>query len=1110
MPLNFQTTRQHLQDFDFRKLFNELGWNNPPHALQPADAEAKGGLRFHRVPVAELSGITVFAITTTEGATPEPNDCSAIHAAVTKIAAENILIFTDKARTQCLLYWVKREAGKSFRRPHRYIKGQPGDLFISKLDALRVDISELDKDGNLAPGEGNRRVKRALDVERVTKNFYDQFQKEHAAFLKSFADCIPVKGDAEWYASVMLNRLMFVYFIQHKGFLDNDRDYLRTRLDLMRQQQGEDKFHSFYRYFLIKLFHEGLGGKKRSAELEKLLGTIPYLNGGMFDVHELEKKYHTDIEIPDAAFKRIFDYFDKYDWVLDPEHSVRQPGDKEEINPDVLGYIFEKYINQKQMGAYYTKEDITDYISKNTIIPFLFDAARKECTVAFENPSGPTVWDLPAKNPDRYIYAAVKKGAELPLPEKIALGLDAEKPDLVARRKLWNKPAYPEFALPTEIWREVVSRRSRCEEIRKKLAAGEIHDINDLITLNLDIRRFALDVIENCEGPDLLRAFWHAITTITVLDPTCGSGAFLFAALNILEPLYETCLARMTEFLNDETVKHDAAKLKFTAHGYPLLAGGKFEDFASTLEHVAKHVSPQYFIYKTIILQNLFGVDIMPEAVEICKLRLFLKLAAQVEPEAKKENLGIEPLPDVDFNICAGNTLVGYATLAEVQNSMFGRNYLERIQKADEQIRRFRIRQSQTGDLAEQREHKQQIRALLNEIREKLDLSLFTDYGARDLKAWEKSHQPFHWYVEFNSIIQSGGFDVIIGNPPWKEYSAVKKSYTVRGYTTEQSGNLYALCTERAVKMLSMRGFLSFIVQLPIVSSSRMETMRNFLARNSSFIAVITCDDRPGKLFDGLQHCRSTIFILQHQANSTPTQLWSSGYRRWATDVRDTLFPITSFAAVSGPHIQKGQFPKVASSLHVSAFSKLFIAGNRSLGLATSNRATKQFIFYQESAQYWLKATVGVPYYAKNQCVSAPAHGRHLFFTDERSANVAFTILNSSLFYIFYIAYGDCFHVSDSLATSFPVPPSALADNRLDLLATKLMRDLERNAERKTITTKDGDKISYAEFRVAESKPILDEIDRVLARHYRFTAEELDFIINYDIKYRLGRDTESE
>ena len=62
----------------------------------------------------------------------------------------------------------------------------------------------------------------------------------------------------------------------------------------------------------------------------------------------------------------------------------------------------------------------------------------------------------------------------------------------------------------------------------------------------------------------------------------------------------------------------------------------------------------------------------MEEAVEICKLRLFLKLAAQVEPDSARDNLGIEPLPDIDFNIRAGNTLVGYASLAELKKSMEG------------------------------------------------------------------------------------------------------------------------------------------------------------------------------------------------------------------------------------------------------------------------------------------------------------------------------------------------------------------------------------------------------------------------------------------------------
>ena len=94
----------------------------------------------------------------------------------------------------------------------------------------------------------------------------------------------------------MLNRLMYVYFIQRKGFLDDDPDYLRNRLARMRQEYGRDRFYSFYRYFLLRLFHEGLGGKVRTPELEKLLGKIPYFDGGFFEKHPVVQRY-ADIRI---------------------------------------------------------------------------------------------------------------------------------------------------------------------------------------------------------------------------------------------------------------------------------------------------------------------------------------------------------------------------------------------------------------------------------------------------------------------------------------------------------------------------------------------------------------------------------------------------------------------------------------------------------------------------------------------------------------------------------------------------------------------------------------------------------------------------------------------
>src|SRR5439155_26838530 len=126
----------------------------------------------------------------------------------------------------------------------------------------------------------------------------------------------------------------------------------------------------------------------------------------------------------------------------------------------------------------------TEYISKNTVLPFLFDAAHPKCKIAFESPNGPTIWDLLKADSDRYIYAAVKKGVEFPLPKEIEAGIKD-----VSKRDSWNNAASAEFALPTEIWREVVARRQRYQEIRKTLAAGAVRDIDDLITLNIDIRQ---------------------------------------------------------------------------------------------------------------------------------------------------------------------------------------------------------------------------------------------------------------------------------------------------------------------------------------------------------------------------------------------------------------------------------------------------------------------------------------------------------------------------------------------------------------------------------------------------------------------------------------------
>jgi hypothetical protein len=1085
MPMKTERARQLLKDFEYGKLFiEELGWDQHKASLKVT----VGNQSFTLIAIAHKRGMVAYhCLASADASTPEYALRRKIESQVAKSAHEHFIIFDDNAKTTQIWQWVKREPGKPVAcREHHYMASQPGDALLQKLQAIAFSLAEEE---SIALPDVTGRARAGFDVERVTKRFYDQFQEEHVAFLKFIAG-ITESGDHEWYASVMLNRLMFVYFMQKKGFLDGDLNYLRNRLAQCRKEKGRDKFYSFYRYFLLRLFHEGLGGRKRDIELEKLIGRVPYLNGGIFDIHELEtpERYGKTIKIPDSAFERIFNYFDQYQWHLD-ERPLRADN---EINPDVLGYIFEKYINQKQMGAYYTKEDITEYISKNTVIPFLFDATKPKCKVAFENPGGPTLWDLLSETPDRYIYPALRHGIGNPLPAEIADGINS-----IGKRMHWNRAAPEPFSLPTEIWREVVARRNRYENLRQKLAAGEIRKINDLITYNLDIRQFSQDVIENCEGPDLLRALWQAIEQITILDPTCGSGAFLFAALNVLEPLYEACLDRMAAFVADLDRSGGMHRPE------------TFSDFRKILERVAAHPNRRYFIFKNIILKNLFGVDIMEEAVEICKLRLFLKLAAQVEPSLSSANLGIEPLPDIDFNIRAGNTLVGYAKYDDVQNpptsSFDFENTKETIAaKAAELQKTFdAFRHQQTdGDGSLPINDKGLLRQKLKALQDELNRLLASEHGvkASEKKAydkWLKSHQPFHWFVEFYGIMARGGFDVIVGNPPYVMNTPAKVSYGIKEsrFRTFSSKNLYAYVYERSLELAHQQASLGLIVQLTALSSERMAELQNLLLRRGLLVAP-SFPRRPESMFDGVE-MPVTILI----SRPAPAEICTTNISRFYSLERPHALYRLSLVK-HGVRLHGHRIAKFGTNSDVGIFEKLRSAGDQAASLTGPSR---HVLYYQEACRYWVKACKGIPFFKRNGERMTPAHGRTISFVTPDACAFVTCLMNSSLFYWFYSAFSDCEHINDALIRTFRIP-NTWSNERWADYQSRIKQSLDENASRKKIHTKQGHVIEYDELNAAKSKPVFDEIDQALARVYEFSEIELDLIINYDIKYRLSSD----
>lgn len=687
--MNFESTRDALQAFEFNKLFIEiLGWSSPKGIKSiELDVDA-GAVRFEIKPISQLAGVVVFEASAKNGILPQSKKIMAeVYKEVAKLHHENLLIFLDKNRTQSLWHWVKREGTRTIPRDHLFVKGQPGDLFLSKLSSMFVDISELDESGSLTVVQALERLKKALDIQPVTKKFYNDFAGQRLEFIELIQG-IDNDKDRRWYASVLLNRLMFIYFLQRKGFVNNgDLEYLQTKLEESKKR-GKDRFYS---EFLSVLFFEGFAKpeEKRSAAANKMLGRIRYLNGGLFLPHALEAEYGTTLTpspspksgrggifIPDKAFENVLKLFGSYSWNLDDTPG----GNDNEINPDVLGYIFEKYINQKAFGAYYTRTEITEHLCERTIHPVIL--------------------------------------------QKV------------------NTPG-----------------------LAGVLAERKFETINDLLT--------------NLDAPLCKQLLFDVLPKLSLLDPACGSGAFLVAAMRTLIDVYSAIIGRI-EFLSDKALSDWLKKTQ------------------------AEHPSIAYFIKRSIITDNLFGVDIMEEATEIARLRLFLALVASVRTVNE-----LEPLPNIDFNILPGNSLIGMLRIdedafnkkmggASQMNLFQQKTYRQIVNEKKAALDAYRHASSLTENLIGLRDTIQARRhgdyGLLNDLL----LDEFITLGIKyERSTWDEKKknlgkpqkravqlndiqvfQPLHWGYEFDEVMnERGGFDVIITNPPWETFQPDGKEF---------------------------------------------------------------------------------------------------------------------------------------------------------------------------------------------------------------------------------------------------------------------------------------------------------------------------------------------
>lgn len=687
MPGSFdlERARAHLREFEFQRLFvEELHWNAPRSTTRPIELRV-GEITYSAKAIAGQASIPVYEIVVGEAVLQSVEARAGIAKELRARAFEALIVFRDEEKRSCVWNWLKREGKKTAPREHTYFCFQPGDLFLQKTSRLFVDLAELDEEGNTNFRDILGKIEAALDTQPVTKKFYKAFQDQYTALLGSITG-IRGEKDRRWFTSLLLNRLMFVAFLEAKGFLEDDRGFLRKHLDTSLAQ-GKD---NYYRDFLQPLFFEAFAtpnSKARSARARKYFARIRYLNGGLFVKHRLERDYETTLRVPDSALDEVLQFFGAWTWTLDDTVGGRD----DTINPDVLGHIFERYNNarQKEDGAYYTKSDITTYLAERTI--------------------------------PRALLARL---------------------------------------------------------------GGDYIDLADLYA--------------RCDAKTAWSLLRDILPTFRVIDSACGSGAFILAAFRMLQEVYAFLL--------------DLARRQ---------PRGSLREWADEL--IRRHQSPQAAINETIVTQNLYGVELNQEAVEVARLRMFLELVAPIEDVAH-----LQPLPNLEYNIMQGNSLIGfreqpdtYETLRR-QQPLIGRiDYRSIIEGKDESLiahykteSHRRLKKHATKDRIERARGKatRQLDALLvrefdrlkirveeqrwDSLKKKSVIATKRPVTLADLEALS----PFHWDYEFRDVFASGGFDVVITNPPWEtlkpqakeffsEHSALvtKKQMTIKEFEKEQA-----------------------------------------------------------------------------------------------------------------------------------------------------------------------------------------------------------------------------------------------------------------------------------------------------------------------------------
>lgn len=354
-------------------------------------------------------------------------------------------------------------------------------------------------------------------------------------------------------------------------------------------------------------------------------------------------------------------------------------------------------------------------------------------------------------------------------------------------------------------------------------------------------------------------------------------------------------------------------------------------------------------------------------------------------------------------------------------------------------------------------------------------LMVLNRFGVSYILGLSKTIMGNYWNVDFvnHSNTINKEFDIIVGNPPYVEDSKSQEKPEIR------YGNIYANVLTNSRHLLSDRGVMGYIIPISYISTPRMKKARDEISEAFGTQYLLSFSDRPDCLFNGV-HQKLCILICAKTGKNT---VYTSNYNYWYKEEREFLFK--DIQTIENPHCDNNFIPKLGTRTDVGIYRKIASNGTPLKEVLENGPVS---LYLNMRAAFWIKV-FRLP-------VSSGEYKRFNIESEEK-ANLLYCILNSSLFWWYWIAVSDCWHITNKELINFFVP-NERDDEKLEELASSLQKRLEET--KVFVGTK---QIDY-EYKHRLCLPEIERIDDYVNSLYGLTENESNYIKQFALRYRIS------